>query len=108
MISNKKKSIISLIISALLIIFCVFAILLLKNMENDISEKITQTYQTDSYVIGVYQDKIAIFTQGDTVPIEVFDVYVSTLPEADQKELKNGVLVKGKSELRQVIEDYTS
>ncbi len=72
------------------------------------SKPAVQTEAVGEYVIGVYQEKIAVFTQGDSLPIEIFDVYVSTLPALDQKELLNGVKVKGKVELRKRIEDYTS
>jgi len=62
----------------------------------------------DKYVVGVYDEKVAVFAQGDSVPIEVFEVYISTLPVKDQIELKKGIVVEGKSSLRKLIEDYTS
>ncbi len=61
-----------------------------------------------SYVVGVYEEKIAVFTQGDRVPIEIYNVYVGTLPQADQNALRAGIRVTGREKLREVIEDYTS
>lgn len=106
MLSNKLKKILFLSVSALIILLSgLFAFF--KQYDN-VSNKIAQTYQNDNYVLGVYQEKIAVFTQGDSVPIEIFDVYVSTLPKADQKTLRKGIAVKGKSELKRIVEDYTS
>ena len=72
------------------------------------SKPTVQTEVSSEYIIGVYQEKIAVFAQGDSLPIEVYDVYVSTLPVLDQKELLKGIKVNGKIELKQRIEDYTS
>ena len=60
----------------------------------------------NSYVID--DEKIAVFAQGDSVPIEIYDVYITTLPEKDQKSLRKGISAKGRTELRILIEDYTS
>jgi hypothetical protein len=67
-----------------------------------------QGYTNEVYIVGVYDDKIAVFTQGDNVPIDVYDVYITTLPIKDQIDLKKGVRVEGKAKLKTVIEDYTS
>lgn len=106
MISDKTKKIVFISASSLLILLS-GTIALLKPTSG-VSEKIAQTYQTDRYVVGVYEEKIAVFTQGDSVPIEVYDVYVKTLPVSDQNSLRKGISIQGKSELKRIIEDYTS
>lgn len=107
MISSKKKKLIFISVWVLSIIIC--AVLALFNpIANSFEGKQTQAEQTDNYVIGVYDEKIAVFTQGDSVPIETYDVYITTLPESDQKSLRKGIEVKGKTELRRLIEDFTS
>lgn len=93
-------SVIILLITTLYLIFNIFIYF----QEN----KSVQLTNDDIYVIGVYQEKIAVYSQGDSVPIEVYDVYLSTLPESDIEILKEGLVVKGKKELRRLIEDYTS
>ena len=93
-------SVIILLITTLYLIFNIFSYF----QEN----KSVQLTNDDIYVIGVYQEKIAVYSQGDSVPIEVYDVYLSTLPESDIEILKEGLVVKGKKELRRLIEDYTS
>ena len=67
-----------------------------------------QNVSQDMYVIGVYDERIAVFAQGDKVPIEIFDVNVKNLPEKDQTELREGIRVANKTRLRELIEDYTS
>ncbi len=73
-------------------------------LTNGVAVNVTE----NEYVIGVYQEKIAVFAQGDRIPIEVYDVYVSTLPEKDRQDLYKGVKVRGKAQLKLKIEDYTS
>ncbi len=106
MISDRAKKIAFISVSTLLIMLS-GVIAFLKPVES-VSEKIAQTYETDKYVVGVYEEKIAVFTQGDSVPIEIYDVYVKTLPVSDQNSLRKGISIQGKSELKRVIEDYTS
>ena len=72
------------------------------------SKQTVDTNVVGEYTIGVYKEKVAVFTQGDALPIEIFDVYITTLPVFDQKELSKGIKVKGIKELKQRIEDYTS
>ncbi len=106
-IKEKQRRIIKLISITVFAIFCLgFAAFNIFNFVYE--DRQIQVYENERYIIGVYEEKVAIFAQGDGVPIEVYDVYVSTLPETDQKELKKGVEVFGKAKLKLLIEDYTS
>lgn len=107
MILQNKIKVIFAIISVILIAICA-GIIFFITFSGSHKEKIAQTYETEQYIVGVYKEKIAIFTQGDSIPIEIFDVYVTTLPPKDQKTLRKGVYVQGKAELKRMIEDYTS
>ena len=60
------------------------------------------------YWLGVYQGKVAAFQAGQEEPIEVFDLYLSSLPEINQQELLRGLPAQNKRELQAFIEDYTS
>lgn len=104
----KNKTIIYLIILTILIFAIAVSVIFFSKPFSAKSKPIVQTDVVGEYTIGVYQEKIAVFTQGDNLPIEIFDVYVSTLPVLDQKELLKGIKVRGKLELKQRIEDYTS
>lgn len=103
----KKKKMIFISAWVLSIIICT-TIAFFNQIKSSFEGKQTQAEQTDNYVIGVYDEKIAVFTQGDTVPVETYDVYITTLPESDQTSLRKGINVKGKAELRRLIEDFTS
>lgn len=67
-----------------------------------------QTTSYPSYMLKDYHGKIAVFETDKDQPDIVFDVYVSTLPEFDQKALKTGVFAQDMKELNRLIEDYTS
>ncbi len=60
------------------------------------------------YRLSVYDGRIAVFETGETEPVEVFDVFVASLPYNEQIELRNGLTATGRSELQKLIEDYTS
>lgn len=74
----------------------------------------TQTLQTENnntkseYRLSVYDGRIAVFETDETEPIEVFDVFVSSLPYDEQIELRNGLTATDRNELQKLIEDYTS
>ena len=45
------------------------------------------------WVMRDYQGKIAVFQDGNDNPIEVLEVYVSSLPEHDQDLLQSGIRI---------------
>lgn len=59
------------------------------------------------YIVGVYDGKVAVFSSSGDLE-EVYDVYVSTLPEYDREQLRIGVRAEDANSLRALIEDYTS
>lgn len=60
------------------------------------------------YLLKDHEGRLAVFFNGETVPQKIFDVYISTLPEYDRGQLKQGVPVKDYEELVKRIEDYIS
>ena len=62
----------------------------------------------DYYTITEYQGKIAVFKNSDAIPMDVYDSYVSALPQHDRELLKSGIRTESTSELQKIIEDYTS
>ncbi len=60
------------------------------------------------YLLRAYDGKLAVFTDDLVEPDLVFDVYVQSLPEYDQKELERGVRVEDYQKLTALIEDYIS
>lgn len=71
------------------------------------SESETVSEQETVYTVREYMDKIGVFLQDGTL-IQVLDVYVKTLPEADERLLKEGIEIIGKKQLNELIQDYDS
>lgn len=61
-----------------------------------------------AYTVREYQGKIAVFAQGGGTPQQVLDVYVASLPAAEQQRLRKGIAVKTHAELLALLENYTS
>ncbi len=60
------------------------------------------------YIIGEQDGKLAIFLDGNSEPLEVYDTYVSDLPEADRSYIKKGIRVTSVADLAAYLEDLTS
>ncbi|HOJ36483.1 MAG: hypothetical protein GXY95_06045 [Clostridiales bacterium] len=76
----------------------------------DISEyhSAETTAQGTKYTVRAYEEKIAVFVEDETVPSQILDVFLFSLPPADAEILENGITVYGEESLARVIEDYTS
>lgn len=96
------------ICAAAVLLLILTAVVLQTSFQSAPVEAKASSSETEQYIIGVYEEKIAVFAQGDSIPIDVYNVYVNTLPEADRTALRNGIEVSGKARLRELIEDYTS
>ena len=60
------------------------------------------------YRLGASQGRLAVFVQDSPEPEMVLDVYLSTLPQADQILLQQGIVTQSYAELVSMIEDYIS
>lgn len=60
------------------------------------------------FVAKEYQDKIGIFYENNNELYQIININIKELPTADLEMIKNGVILTGKDELMQFIEDYTS
>jgi hypothetical protein len=104
---NRKvlKAVKILILCVLLLSLAVFA-----KTGNNAENK---NYKADektavSYKISDYDGRIAVFNASNNEIIEVFDVYLSSLPYDEQNEIKSGIFAQNKQELQKIIEDFTS
>lgn len=61
-----------------------------------------------SFILGSHNGYVALWEGDDPEPKKVFPYQVSSLPEADQKRLEEGIKVKNKLELIRLVEDYLS
>lgn len=64
--------------------------------------------RADVYTLKEYNGVIGVFYNEEISPYQEIDVDVSTLPEADQELLKDGIKIYSKEELNNRIEDYES
>ena len=66
----------------------------------------TQSEEDHGYLIGVYEDRVAIFHNGDLFYLS--DTRVSSLPKADQTRIEQGIRVDSLAEIKQLVQDYCS
>lgn len=60
------------------------------------------------YRLGESEGRLAVFVEESDRPEMVLDVYLSSLPRADQLALAQGITVVGYSRLVLALEDYIS
>lgn len=60
------------------------------------------------YILSEWEGKLAVFLPGKENPSQIYEVYITTLPPAEQERLKVGVPASGEEELSRLLEDYTS
>ncbi len=72
---------------------------------SDVTDVIEGKY---SFIIGEYDGKLAVFLDGKSDPLQVYDTYVSDLPEADRGYIKKGIRTTSVADLSAYLEDLTS
>lgn len=74
-------------------------------MKNTAPQPIAQ--QTEiAYIVKEYGGKLAVFTQDESQPIAVYEVYVHLLPENDIELLRKGIPVDDDYTLLKTLENY--
>ena len=58
-------------------------------------------------VLGVWQGRLAVFRPEEETPERVYEVWVSSLPDAERERLRAGIAVSDRRELLALLEDYT-
>lgn len=59
-------------------------------------------------ILGSWKGYVALFEENADEPRQIFPCRVISLPEADQKALEEGILVRNERDLNQLLEDYLS
>ena len=59
-------------------------------------------------ILGEWEGKLAVFSPGGVSPEEVYDVYITSLPEQEQARLEKGIEIYDFDILYGLLEDYTS
>ena len=60
------------------------------------------------FLLGIYEGKIALWSDFKKEPIQVFPYSASLLPQKDQKRLKSGIHFSNLDELKKFVADYLS
>lgn len=60
------------------------------------------------YVVGEWEGQVAVFEGDQDFPKQVFDSFVSTLPPAQQRQVREGIPVEDDAQLSLLLEDLTS
>lgn len=63
---------------------------------------------TPLYTFSQYQGKLALYQRGYAMPVEIYDVYLDSLPEEDRLQITQGISADSDAEIQKIIEDYTS
>ena len=59
-------------------------------------------------VLGSWKGYVALFEKGQPEPRQIFPCPVDTLPPEDQLALENGIPIRSRKALQEVLEDYLS
>lgn len=64
--------------------------------------------EAKGYVLGAFDGRVSVLSPDTGEPEMIFDIFLRTLPDADQQLLREGIRVETYSELTRLIEDYIS
>lgn len=58
------------------------------------------------FLLGIRSGRLALWQEGNSHPVQVYDIRVSSLPAADQLQLRRGIRVETREELWLMLENY--
>ncbi len=70
-----------------------------------------ETPPKSGYLVKTTDGKVCVFTvddKGNTKYSQTLEVYLGRLPESDRKRLKEGIYIATRTELAELMEDYSS
>lgn len=59
-------------------------------------------------IIGVWEDRVAVYLPQTDSPERVYEARVSALPAEEQQKLREGIVVYNSEALAKALEDYVS
>lgn len=74
----------------------------------DPSSSRAEPEEAAGYLLGEYGGRVSVLSPETREPEMIFDIFVRTLPEADQELLREGIRVETYEALTRLIEDYIS
>lgn len=98
--------------TAAVIIFLIAAVVItfasINSPNGSIREEKTSSENINIYTLSDYKGRIALYKQGYAMPVEIYDIYVDSLPEEEQEKVESGIEAKTDAEILKIIEAYTS
>lgn len=64
--------------------------------------------ENQGYILKLYQNKLCVFKEGSSTPMETYDITADRFTPYDQELLKEGLAAADEQALRKLLEDYTS
>lgn len=120
------KSIVRIVLGIICLLVAViftFRIMLVDNTVNEDYNAIIDTEDVSSiidgknsqadkkinaYIVRAYNNNLAVFEEGEVEPYRIYDTDIRILPESDREKLEKGIRVESETDLRRLLEDYTS
>ena len=59
-----------------------------------------------AYLLGIREGKVTLWREGEGHPLQIYDIRADSLPPADQFLLGQGIRLKSREELLQILENY--
>ena len=64
--------------------------------------------EPEKAVLGIFEDKLALFLGESPYPNVIYDFFVRNLPLEDRERLSEGIAVSSEEELESLLEDFMS
>ncbi len=64
--------------------------------------------EKQGYFLKEHDGRLAVFAAGSSEPLYVFHVSIGTMSDFDKDALREGIFAQDLTELRDLVEDYTS
>ncbi len=58
------------------------------------------------FILGLRGGRLALWRDGNTHPVQIYDIREDSLPPADRLQLRRGIRVESREELWQLLENY--
>lgn len=100
-----KKHIVTIVL--ILLTSLIFSVSTISKATVSEQPQVTEKQEHKHYILTEYGGRIALFEENNSIPIEVFDVFVASMPEKDAKEISDGISVNYE-DIPDLIEEYLS
>ena len=58
------------------------------------------------FLLGIRGNRLTLWRDDDPHPVQIYDIRVSSLPPADQLQLRRGIRVESREEVWLLLENY--